>query len=381
MQGGKMLHVIDGESKLKPRIYGNEGALVHRTNSEGSTQNVMQYLEDALDQANAMGSDHVQSVSSDSLPDLVPSPKTSVQALVQGQVPQASHPVEGTPFDTDYGLQAEHRITTRKFEPLTVDGHKFTTAAIGGYTMNLERVQAKIAAFVPLPPAVLPKIFIDGDLNFFHHFMQGLEILAGRSYIVRIMEQGKYSEGDKGKILPALKNLILQGFLAGDTELTVFIKRVLSSTFDTLPSQDVSSDNDALIVSANLWGFPYIETGMTCRESDIKMWLHMAYTHYKMSWFNSFKSSGMPAFALHGVQDRYTNKELVQEKKPRSALRIDDHREPLSKEDIIQKELKDLERRVRRDRRRLDRELVAMEQEHPKDRGFWKTLKSLKESH
>jgi len=325
MQGGKMLHVLSNDMQLRPRQYDgvNEPKVIRDVDK--ASRDVMQYLDDAMTMANeaaiSKGSDTCRRES------LATSEYTlAPRKAYPEQSPLAdSHPPLADDHDTDFSLQADHRATLDKFEPLKVNGSEFTEAAIGGFRMNLEKVREKIESYVPLPPAVLPKIFLDPNLNFYHHFMQGLEILAGRQYITRIMTQGTYAESDKGKILPALKKLIKCGWTGNDTELTVFVKRVLCSTFDTRASNEGMNDQDALLVAANLWGFPYIESGMTCREADIKMWLHMAYAQYRMVWFNSFKSSGIPAFAMDGVQDRYTGVSEVRDRQPRSQLRIDDH--------------------------------------------------------
>jgi hypothetical protein len=187
-------------------------------------------------------------------------------------------------------------------------GVTMTQASIGGFRLDLEKTAEKAAAFVPLPPAMLPIIFRDPELNFNHHFFQGMETLAGSDLIERIVKAGTYAEGDKGRIMPVLKGLITSGYLQSDTELTVFVKKVLSGTFDTVPISSLGAEAESFIVSANLWGFPYIEQGMQCRESDLKMWLHMAYIGYRMAWFNNFKSSGVPSFAVEGVQARYEGK-------------------------------------------------------------------------
>jgi hypothetical protein len=66
-----------------------------------------------------------------------------------------------------------------------------------------------------------------------------------------------------------------------------------------------NKDSKSLIVAANLWGLQYIEPGLEMKEADLKMWLSVNYNHYKTLWFNTFKSAGIPSFALGGVQTRY----------------------------------------------------------------------------
>jgi hypothetical protein len=149
---------------------------------------------------------------------------------------------------------------------------------------------------------------MDKDLNFSHHFFQGLDVLLGKKYMEKIVSQEKYSENDSRRILPSLKALIMSGAKNDDTELTMFVKRVLSGTFDTLPEAAINSEQDELIVAVNMWGFQYLEPSMRCRDEDLRMWLHMSFMQYKVSWFNTFKSSGVPKFALDGVQGRYESK-------------------------------------------------------------------------
>lgn len=370
MQGGKMLHVLDGETQLKPRLYENTQGEVEVSRSDDGRLNVMQYLDDNT----ATSPDTMTSIPEDHTTTHISRVEPLRMITIEREMKMTPRLVtEHTmPFDTDYGLQLNQRATLDKFEPLRVGSTSFTEASIGGFQMNIEKVREKIEAYVPLPPAILPKIFIDPNLNFYHHFMQGLEILAGREYITRVMSKGTYADNDKGKILPALKSLVIQGHKIGDTELTVFIKRVLCSTFDTIPTIRASGDTEAFIVAANLYGFPYIEAGMTCRESDVKMWLHMTYTQYKMAWFNNFKSSGIPAFALEGVQDRYISNTLAQSSKPRSALRIDD----IPSKDQYRTQTRRREHSIHRGERLNRRETYPIE---AAPLGFWNKVKSLAE--
>lgn len=102
-----------------------------------------------------------------------------------------------------------------------------------------------------------------------------------------------------------IEGLIKAGHEQSDTELTLLTKNVLTSTFSIDDTIDHNKHGKHLVVDANLWGLQYIESGMQCKEADLKMWLSICYDHYKIVWFNTFKSAGLPLFALDGVQFRY----------------------------------------------------------------------------
>jgi hypothetical protein len=95
------------------------------------------------------------------------------------------------------------------------------------------------------------------------------------------------------------------GYERKDSSLTVFTKAVLMTTFES-DSNARSEDTDrGLIVASNIWGFQYVEDRMECKEVDLKMWLSINYQHFRTLHFNTYKDSGMPAFAMEGVQTRY----------------------------------------------------------------------------
>jgi len=102
-----------------------------------------------------------------------------------------------------------------------------------------------------------------------------------------------------------IEKVISIGYESKDTGLTVFTKSVLSSTFNLDKGAGSLPEEKRLIVAANLWGFQYIEDGMECREADLRMWLSICYDKFRTVFFNTFKDSGMPAFAMEGVQGRY----------------------------------------------------------------------------
>jgi hypothetical protein len=204
-----------------------------------------------------------------------------------------------------------------RFKALTLNGMTLTEATIGGYRLDIASLSKKAAAVLPLPPIALPLIFLDTDLNFSHHFFQGLEIIAGRQFIVNLAEVRKYHGDDEIIFGPLIKDLVQSGYMEGDADLVVFVKRVISTTFEILREDSRPGESDVFLVASNFYGFNYIESGMQCREQDLKMWLQSAYSQYRNLWFNAFKSSGVPDFALDGVQDRYA----TASKSENSALR------------------------------------------------------------
>jgi len=76
---------------------------------------------------------------------------------------------------------------------------------------------------------------------------------------------------------------------------------VLSSTFEKSILSDDTKQVAVLKVETNLWGFRYIESGMVLQDADIKMWLANCYSYYRTIWFDTFKASGVPNFAVEGV--------------------------------------------------------------------------------
>jgi len=294
MQGGKLLHVLDNEVSLKPRIYGPGIESTGMTNPIqtqpdghiGIQNDPFKYL------------DHEESTTSSS-------DEPPIPGLNLAKMEKASSSVR---YATDRDLGQHNHIALDKFKALAINGEELTEYTIGGFKLDMKVLAEKASEFVPLPPVALPIIFIDKPLNFKHHFFQGLEVLLGREYLEKMVLEKKYSQQDDARLLPAIKQLILSGLLDTDTELTMFVKRVLSGTFGTLPSFLGKNQDEHLIVDANLWGFVYIEPGMKMSDSELRMWISMNYATYKIAWFNAFKGSGVPSFALGGVQDRYESK-------------------------------------------------------------------------
>lgn len=210
---------------------------------------------------------------------------------------------QGLPVQ-DMGLSGQGSMD--RFMPLTLGQTTLTEATIGGFKLDMRSLAEQAAEVIPLPAVALPVIFQDKELNFGHHFFQGLEVLCGRDFIVNAVSIPKYSHSESETLGPIVQKLCSEGHKSSDTVLATLVKRVLSSTFDIQHDASTSAGFRTFTVKSNMYGFPYIEVGMQCKEADLKMWLQSAYGKYRMLWFNAFKSSGIPAFAMEGVQDRYT---------------------------------------------------------------------------
>jgi len=207
------------------------------------------------------------------------------------QVPLAGPDTERIPeliprssMVTEQEMMQQNRADLQKFASLKVNGESIVKTTIGGFTMDLERVARKAKEILPLPAVKLPLIFNDENLNFYHHFFQGIELLLGRDVVEAIVATEKYFEEDNILLFPLISALVGSAYALDDNDITVFTKRVISSTFEHHPAQGQSDEPKTLIVLANFWGFEYLEPGMQLKEA---------------------KSAGVPSFALSGVQNRY----------------------------------------------------------------------------
>jgi hypothetical protein len=294
VQGGKLMHMVDGEPKVQlrsPRDY-DSGSENSKSSDEIPVPLFSSRLHDLQREE-----DHkmVLAESGNQYRPRIPEDR-------RFREPEVAE------YTTDEQLQKKRDITFSKFSALTVNGQEFGEYTIGGFGKDADLLKQKVTEYVPLPPVTLPVIFSDKPLNFSHHFFQGLEILLGRDFVNRMATTANYSGKDSQKLLPMIKQLILSGTQEDDTELTIFVKRVLSGTFNTLPRASNTGAEDCLIVGANLWGFQYIEGSMRLNDNEMRMWLNMNYSAYRISWFNAFKGSGVPSFCKEGVQDRYESR-------------------------------------------------------------------------
>lgn len=311
IQGGKVLHTIEKETRLKPRLYIRDAKTGRIESSPESAQNVMDMLESEIA---VLDVNPTEGSRTEKAPESVPCGRVSKPRptlIPREYLGDGEQIYAESEYASSEHLRMGSNPSLDRFKPLTLNGVSMTAATIGGYRLDLEAVAMRAQKYVPLPPVCLPLIFRDADLNFIHHFFQGIEILLGRALVNSIAKAGSYSSSGPGRLLPGVKALVLSGYKDTDTELTIFIKRVLESTFDPSQAAQVGQTDDHLTVAANFYGFQYLEAGMRCREGDLGMWLHMAYNQYRTAWFNAFKSSGVPEFARDGVQDRYEEVEQV----------------------------------------------------------------------
>lgn len=201
----------------------------------------------------------------------------------------------------------KNRVDLRKFDALRINDQSLNDYSIGGFKIDVAKTAEVVKKLAPLPPSALPKIFICDDLNFYHHFFLGIETLLGKSSFEEIIISKFHHDDAKGNIADAIAGFVSSGMLPTDNAVTMFVKKVLSSTFERTNIDEGKSEIVALKVLANLWGFRYIEPHMLLKDVEIKMWLSTCYNYYRTLWFDTFKSSGVPRFAVEGVvHDRST---------------------------------------------------------------------------
>jgi len=305
VQGGKTLHTIENEVKTKPRVFINRAGASHNSRVEDDFPEDQNLMENSLIRNHSttseirdgkmivQGDDALYSQIENSFPRGL-----SLDTAPARQRGQAS-------FMESEDMMEQNRGMLRKYEPLKVGGLQLTDLSIGGFEVDLSKAAQKASSVAPLPPAKLPRIYIDPNMNFLHHFFQGLDRLLGRDKVLMLVGQDRYYTTAELILLPLIEDIIKVGWEKRDTNLTVFAKSVLSSTFECDERSGPDQEQRGLIVEANLWGFQYIECGMEMKESDLRMWLSINYNHFRMIHFNTFKDSGMPAFAMEGVQTRY----------------------------------------------------------------------------
>jgi len=197
----------------------------------------------------------------------------------------------------DSSFLAVNRMPLNKFEALTIGGRKVTTATIGGFEIDLRKVAEKANEIAPLPASKLPVIFVDQDLNFYHHFFKGIVDVMTQEDLNDVVSSDS-EVGAEPFVMKVVEKLLMQGYKRSDPESVLLVKKILQSTFEMSRNRTGFEELDQSIeVVTNIWGFQYIEPGMNCREGDLRMWLTMCWNHYKTIWFNSFKMTGIPAFA------------------------------------------------------------------------------------
>jgi hypothetical protein len=301
-QGGRLLHEISSEQKLKPRVYqspfpGNGDTKEEESGSHApgvGMQRAIQYTEPVLPPA----------ATYDPYSDIL---RQFPEKLSINAPPKRSF--TSPEMITSDMLTESNREVLRKYEPLSVKGKTLTEIAIGGFEIDLTKAAEKVRDIIPLPPAKLPKIFLDSELNFNHHFFQGLERLIGRGKLLSIVSESRHFSTQDNLLLNLIEGILKTGFERTDSNITVFTKTVLNSTFEVNEKLNNAEETRGLLVATNIWGFQYLECGQEFKEADLRMWLSICYSHFRNIHFNTFKDSGVPAFVMEGVQSRYEETE------------------------------------------------------------------------
>lgn len=193
----------------------------------------------------------------------------------------------------------------QKFKPLVVNGQVFTDTTIGGYRLDQEAALDKIKSAIKRPPIALPLVFSDKMLNVYHHLIHGLECVLGREVLIGISAAKYYSARDEEPIVEKLIEFMESKCDDAEEEMVEFAHQALNNTFDVVVVTRRKGSLPSLLVVANIYGFEYIEGGMRMRDPEVRMWISTMYASYRALWFSAFKSSGIPHFAIEGVQDRY----------------------------------------------------------------------------
>jgi hypothetical protein len=240
---------------------------------------------------------------------------------------------------------AANRTTLKKFEALHLNGKSINDYSIGGFKLDLGVTTKKVKELAPLPPNALPKIFIDDNLNFYHHFFKGMEMLLGGTKFQEITESRIHHEVITEDLPNSIIGFMEAGLCSGDSALTLLVKKVLSSTFEKSVISDEKSQKNVLKVETNLWGFRYIEPGMVLADADIRMWLANCYSYYRTIWFDTFKSSSVPAFAIEGVIVNTSKPMLKMSQEIRNDIDNQDHRYVESARQLIREQYPERRRR------------------------------------
>lgn len=359
VQGGKTFHTIEKETKLKPRVYScAEPEEIDMTPPvEGvKVRNVSRYaasvIDDTASDTFSYSTERIDPLRTNRYAPSYERKQTLDDRARARQVMTRS-------MSTADDIKQEYFLSMDKFRPAEIGDDNITEMQIGGYTLDLDVTREKIRELLPLPAVALPIIFKDEQLNFYHHFFQGLETEIGRLKLISLVSTAIYKTEEKQEFLPKIHEVLTVGHNATDTALQTFVKRIISSTFEADHTVSKESNVRVLSVVANIWGLPYLEPGMKCDDPELKMWIYLSYSHYQTLWFNAFKSSGIPDFALNGVQRRYETEELSSraevkrmQEAQRSAIVSTHLTEPELKVTprMFDRELYDLERRWKHER-------------------------------
>lgn len=311
-QGGKLLHAINDEMQLKPRVYespDNADQVIAATAMEREFKSEPKMFELVREQKlnqksvdyrrleEPIGMIAESEMMYDEVISVMPKPLARSFTAPESSAKKA--------WKTEEDLMSNNRAPMQRFQPLEFMGTSLQGYTIGGYGIDLREAARKVSEIAPLPRSRLPVIFVGDKMNFYHHFYQGLDILLGQDMVESIVNTDKFYRDGSFFLMPMIKLLIKVGYERSDNEITILVKKVINSTFNLEEHAGKEDDQTRLFVASNLYGFPYIEDGMEMKEEDLKMWLQSGYSDFRIEWFNTFKSSGIPKFALEGVQTRY----------------------------------------------------------------------------
>lgn len=312
---GKMFHTLDGiNSNSLPSIYkGNPSQIDGKLGFKRNVQSIGGDSEDSWERE--FSDDEISSfvssmsITKKSSPDPLSigksmndfDPRKSVNQNLKDNCMKIQNLYPETKNDPAFDLTKDKRNTLQKFGSLSMGGKTINDFTINGFTIDVPDVAEKLQELAPLPPSNLPKIFCDDDLNFYHHFYNGLSKLLGKEYISKICNEKVHLDSGETSLCEEIMAFMQGGFSRDDDEITLFVKKVLRSTFRLCESGGPRNTQNGLTVQANLWGFRYIEPRMQLKDAEVCMWISMCYHHYRTLWFDTFKSSGIPGFALEGV--------------------------------------------------------------------------------
>jgi len=231
-QGGGKFHCLGGDLRAVHASAGEESedsweAEEVNTGSEG-------YI-DMLKRANVQQSSNPQIMYPEPLSvqggplrgierELKMDPRTFHLPTNQNYAQEHGNPPGYTPDSADDFL-AKNRTVLRKFEALQINGKSINDYTIGGFKLDVQTTSKKVKAIAPLPPNALPKIFIDDNLNFYHHFFKGMEILLGGGKFQEIVDSKIHHEGTIEDLPTSIIGFMESGMCVGDSSLTLLVKK------------------------------------------------------------------------------------------------------------------------------------------------------------
>jgi hypothetical protein len=204
----------------------------------------------------------------------------------------------------DSRMLEKNRRSLRRFESLSIGGKTLTGMSIGGFEIDVTKAAMKAREVLPLPASKLPIIFVDEELNFYHHFFKAVKGQTNSESFQFIVTDNEYFYDEETPIGDMIEDLITTGYNREDDETSVLLKKVITTTFEMGQKISRYQNRGPMLVAANLWGFQYIEAGMQCDEESLHMWMVACYMHYKTLWFNAFKQTGIPDFANRPMRMR-----------------------------------------------------------------------------